>query len=477
MAALASFDDAAWHLGKIGHLNMYAADRKLFFSRDGIVDQKQFVSDLAVLRQQLQGAGSLCNLFQDRYQFALGIVSGLLNKQPIVLPPSLAPEAVRAAMAQSPDPVILSNSPEHDALAARASYDNIAATPLDNWDYATPLQGNSTQIRVYSSGSTKQPKCNVKTWKMLRGGAAITDQIIQGLDALPTEIGLLGTTPHGHMYGLEATIFATLGFGHCTYRDTIFYPADLEAAVDAARDCGISKLVLVTSPAHLRFLEQAILAAPEIICVLSATAPFPQPLAQKLAARKNLKVMEIYGSTETGSMALRQTAFEEPWTLSAGFELRDTPETCLATAPHLSEPIPLEDQIKRHPDGRFSLLGRAGDMVSIRGKRSRLAALNAILSEISEISDGVFLHDKRHESDALAIAVVPHQDSSLSEDEIRRLLRRHLLRHLDAAFVPKKLLFLSEIPRSPTGKITRATTLDLLKIAGLKTDLTAQGTN
>ena len=116
-------------------------------------------------------------------------------------------------------------------------------------------------------------------------------------------------------------------------------------------------------------------------------------------------------------------------------------------------------------------------MVSIRGKRSRLAALNAILSEIIEISDGVFLHDKRHESDALAIAVVPHQDSSLSEDEIRRLLRRHLLRHLDAAFVPKKLLFLSEIPRSPTGKITRATTLDLLKIAGLKTDLKAQGTN
>jgi acyl-coenzyme A synthetase/AMP-(fatty) acid ligase len=106
--------------------------------------------------------------------------------------------------------------------------------------------------------------------------------------------------------------------------------------------------------------------------------------------------------------------------------------------------------------------------VSVRGKRNRLAALNAILSEVSEISDGVFLHAKRSESDALAIAVVPPLDSSLSEPEIRSLVRRHLLRHLDAAFVPKKLLFLTEIPRSATGKITRATTLELLKKAGLQ---------
>ncbi|MEP2716525.1 AMP-binding protein [Pseudophaeobacter sp.] len=446
---------------------MYAEDRKLFFSKDGIIDQKQFVTDLAALRNQLQGAGSICNLFQDRHQFALGIAAGLLNKQAIILPPSLATEAIRSSIADAPAPVILSNNPEHDALAARLSFEAAQPEQVANWDYATALQDNPTEIRVYSSGSTKQPKCNVKTWKMLRGGAAITDQIIQDFDALPTEVGLLGTTPHGHMYGLEATIFATLGFGHATYRDTIFYPADLEAAIEAARACGISKLVLITSPAHLRFLETAILAAPEIICVLSATAPFPQALAQKLAARESLKVMEIYGSTETGSMALRQTAFEDAWSFSAGFELQKVQKTCLATAPHLPEPIALEDEIEQHPDGRFTLLGRAGDMVSVRGKRSRLPALNAILSEVAGIADGIFLHDKRSESDALAIAVVSPQDSSLSESEIRSLVRRHLLLHLDAAFVPKKLLFLPEIPRSATGKITRTTMLDLLRKAGL----------
>lgn len=448
---------------------MYAADRKLFFSKDGFVDQQQFVTDLAALRDRLQDAGTLCNLFQDRYQFSLGVVAGLLNKQPIVLPPSLAPQAIRASLSQAADPVILSNSAEHEALAACLSFESSQSNQAENWDYTSALQENPTEIRVYSSGSTKQPKCNVKTWKMLRGGAAITDQIVQGLDALPAEVGLLGTTPHGHMYGLEATIFASLGFGHCSFRDTIFYPADLEAAIEAARACGISKLVLITSPAHLRFLEAAVMAAPEIICVLSATAPFPQALAKKLAARQDLKVMEIYGSTETGSMALRQTAYDEAWTLSAGFELHHQPSAaCQATAPHLPRPIALEDEIQQHPDGRFSLLGRAGDMVSVRGKRNRLAGLNSILSEVAEISDGIFLHDKRSESDALAIAVVPHKGSSLSEADLRAHLRRYLLQHLDAAFVPKKMLFLPQIPRSPTGKVTRATTIELLKQAGLQ---------
>lgn len=451
---------------------MHEADKNLFFSKDGVITQQQFSADLDSLRARLDGAATLCNLLQDRYEFSLALVAGLLNQQPIVLPPSLAPEAIRASIAKAPNPVILSNTPEHARLAPCLSASALppstaTGTGTGMTGYAAPLQDNPTEIRVYSSGSTKQPKCNVKTWEMLRGGAAITDQIIQDLKALPSEVGLLGTTPHGHMYGLEATIFATLGFGHCTYRDTIFYPADLEQAIDAARACGISKLVLITSPAHLRFLEPAILAAPEIICVLSATAPFPAALATRLAARENLKVMEIYGSTETGSMALRQTAFEEAWTMAAGFALQNDQSSCLASAPHLPTPIPLEDEVEHHPDGRFTLLGRAGDMVSMRGKRSRLAALNAILSDVAEISDGVFLHARGSESDTLAIAAAPPQDSALSEAEMRARIRHHLLQHLDAAFVPKKVIFLPQIPRSATGKVTRATIADLLKQAGL----------
>lgn len=467
MAWVAAIDNAAQFMGKIGNLGMVNAVKNLFFSKDGVVDQRRFAADLDQLRDQFDTATTICNLQQDRYLFSLGIVAALLNGQQSVLPPSLAPEAILTSIADAPSPVIFSQNPDLGNFNSRLMFESNHSEAKKPYNLTTALANNPTQIRVFSSGSTKTPKCNIKTWDMLRAGAGVTDQILRDLDVDPSQMALLGTTPPGHMYGLEATIFSALGFDYCAYRDTIFYPADLELAIEAAKKCGLGKLILVTSPAHIRFLEPAILAAPEIICILSATAPFPRATAARLSARDNLKVMEIYGSTETGSMAFRQTALEEAWTLSAGFDLQMVSRGHNASAPHLATSILLEDEVKLHPDGRFSLLGRTGDMVSIRGKKSRLSALNSILAENPDIADGLFLHIKGDNSDLLAVAVVAKPDPGLSEPELRGRVQRHLLRHLDGAFVPKKIIILDQIPRSETGKTTQATHNELARKAGI----------
>jgi len=439
----------------------------LFFSEHGIVDQNRFAVDIDQLCEQLKTASTICNLQQDRYLFSLGIVAALLNGQDSVLPPSMAPEAILASIVDASAPVIFSQNLDLERLNSCVAFESNHEVDGRTHDLSVTLANNPAQIRVFSSGSTKKPKCNVKTWDMLRAGAGVTDHILRDLDIDPSELGLLGTTPPGHMYGLEATIFSAIGFGYCTYRNTIFYPADLERAIEAAKKFGLSKLVLITSPAHLRYLEPTILASPEIVCIVSATAPFSRPTAERLSQRDNLKVIEIYGSTETGSMAMRQTAFEEAWTLSAGFELQEDRHGYIAVAPHLTIPVALEDEIELHPDGRFSLLGRTGDMVSIRGKKSRLAALNSILSECSEIADGLYLHVKGKNNDQLAVAVVAKPDLNFSERELRGRIQRHLLRHLDGAFIPKKIVILDQIPRSATGKATHATTTELARKAGL----------
>jgi acyl-coenzyme A synthetase/AMP-(fatty) acid ligase len=467
MAQEFALNNATQFMGKIGILGMPNTNKKLFFSKDGVVSQNRFAADLDQLRGQLGAASTICNLQQDRYLFSLGIVAALLNGQETVLPPSLAPEAILTSMVDAAAPVIFSQNPDMSKFNTRLSFESNQNEGGKAYDLNATLANNPAKIRVFSSGSTKKPKCNIKTWQVLRAGAGVTDHILRHLDADPLTLGLLGTTPPGHMYGLEATIFSSLGFGYCTYRDTIFYPADLELAIEAAKKCGLSKLVLVTSPAHLRFLEPAILAAPEIICILSATAPFPRATAARLDKRDNLKVMEIYGSTETGSMALRQTAFEEAWTLSAGFDLQAVEHGHSASAPHLAAPVFLEDEIKLHPDGRFSLLGRTGDMVNVRGKKSRLSALNSILSESPDIADGLFLHVKGKNSDLLAVAAVARPGLDISEPKLRNQIQRHLLQYLDGAFVPKKIVILDQIPRSATGKTTQETHTELARLAGI----------
>lgn len=439
----------------------------MFFSDKGVVTADQFSNDLAAVRGVLGSASHVCNLKQDRFHFSLGLAAALLNNQITILPPSDAPETIIASLEGAESPVILADTNEQARIAPCIDFPPAATLTVDTQETFEALTRSSTEIRVFTSGTTKKPECNVKTWKMLRTGASITDEILRGIDADPDRIALLGTTPPKHMFGLETTIFTALSYGRCTYRDTIFFPADLEKAIEVAREFAFTKLVLVTSPAHLRFLEPAILAAPEICCVLSATAPLLPSQAERLEARRRLKVMEVYGSTETGTLAMRRMTQGEAWTPSAGFRLEQNLQNCVAIAPHLPTPVPLGDEVEIKSDGRFVLLGRTGDMVNIRGKRSRLSSLNAFLAEAPGIIDGVFLHVKKQESDLLAIAVVPYDRGAQSEAELKQAVRRYLMRYIEPSFVPKRILVLDALSRTPTGKLSDEQVNVLAKKAGL----------
>ena len=52
--------------------------------------------------------------------------------------------------------------------------------------------------------------------------------------------------------------------------------------------------------------------------VLSATAPLSQNLAREVEQRFQTRLLEIYGSTETGQIASRRTAETAEWQLSPG---------------------------------------------------------------------------------------------------------------------------------------------------------------
>jgi len=440
---------------------------KMFFSKRGVITRSQFAANLQVFRKKISGASLVCNLQHDRYEFSLGLAAAMLNGQISVLPSSDAPEAVLASISHSPEAIILGGPSSLDGSAKHIAAVEFNSKEIDSSETFALLENTRAEIRVFSSGSTRRPECNVKTWESLNGGAYVTDYILRkiGLDAEKTIV--IGTTPHRHMFGLEATIFATLGFGYCCYQDTVFYPADLETAVEAAKSQGFTNLVLITSPAHLRFLEATIFDTPEIRCVISATAPLPLVQAERLEARDDRQVMEIYGSTETGSMAIRRTAYEKTWQPVAGFALKMVSGECLATAPHLPATLPLGDEVEIGTDGRFTLLGRTGDMIGIHGKRGRVSALNSILIEAPSILDAIYLHFKHQDDDVLAIVAVADLSLGLSNKEIAVSIRRYLLRHVDPVFVPKRIIFLDTIPRSETGKVTNETICELTSLVGI----------
>ena len=436
-----------------------SATSKICLTRSGWRNWGQFAADVATLRPRIADHATLCNLTGSRYAFIVGLAAGLLNGQRTLLPSSAAPENVRRTMAKSGDVLILGDGlPSLDG--PRLSNIPHGYDMLDPASLFEQLREAAGEIHVHTSGSTGDPTPHVKTFGALAGGSNLTENLFaqSGLDTTPGALTIIGTTPYQHMFGLEAAVTTPLVYGHPVVEQMPMLPGDLEETLKLATDAGCAQFALVTSPAHLRFLEPVILATPQIRTVLSATAPMPVALAERLEARGDLAVMEIYGSTETGSLAGRRTVQGPEWTPMNGFELAPGKgDAWIATAPHLAGPEALADALEMLQDGRFRLLGRLGEMVTVAGKRNNLGALNAALAEAPGVESGCYLvlQNAAGGETRLGIAVVPsalHCDQT----ELKRGIRDHMRTFVDPVFIPRHIVLTDQISRDATGKITAA---------------------
>jgi acyl-coenzyme A synthetase/AMP-(fatty) acid ligase len=412
-----------------------APSQAVCLSRDGARRWSDLIEDAGRVRSALAGHDAVCNLAERRYDFAAVLLAAMAAGITTVLPSSRAEQAIAAALKACVNPLPVDGLGRFSGMSAGAA-----------------IEEPGGEVHVFTSGSTGTPVRHVKNWTALAGGARLAARLFSRAGLAPGRSLIVGTTPHQHMYGLEATVFTALAHGHCVWDDIAFYPADLDAVIERAARWGFDEIALVTSPPHLRYLEPRIRALPQIRCVVSATAPLHRELALGLE-EAGCKVFEIYGCTEAGSLAWRRTALDDLWTPLDGFRLLSGKDGWEATAPHLGGVVPLPDDIVLEADGPFRLLGRRGDMVRIAGKRQSLGALNAALSTLSCVADAVIVRETERGEDRLRIYVVPAPGGERDESALSRLVREHMRRHVDPVFVPRRVTIVSELPRGATGKM------------------------
>jgi acyl-coenzyme A synthetase/AMP-(fatty) acid ligase len=220
-----------------------------------------------------------------------------------------------------------------------------------------------------------------------------------------------------------------------------------------------SPRVLVTTPVHLRALLASSVEFPALDLVVSATAPLSQQMARDSEQRFAAPLREIYGSTETGEMAMRRTAQELLWELWPGVALRPLGDGFVAEGGHIEGPTPLQDLIVPVSEQYFLLQGRRTDLVNIAGRRSSLSYLNHQLHTIPGVLDGSFVMRTEQVGDAAvarlaAVVVAPGLDTARLTEELR--LR------VDPAFMPRPLLLVDSLPRNASGKLPLAAVEDLL---------------
>jgi acyl-coenzyme A synthetase/AMP-(fatty) acid ligase len=186
--------------------------------------------------------------------------------------------------------------------------------------------------------------------------------------------------------------------------------------------------------------------------VLSATAPLSQNLAREVEQRYQTRLLEIYGSTETGQIASRRTAETVEWQLFDDVRLIAQGEDTWAEGGHIEQRTAMCDVLEITGADRFLLHGRLSDLVNIAGKRSSLSYLNHQLNAIPGVVDGAFFVREPEEGSPTAVtrvAAVVVVAPGLTATGLAEQLRRRI----DAAFMPRPLLFVDSLPRNDTGKL------------------------
>jgi acyl-coenzyme A synthetase/AMP-(fatty) acid ligase len=257
---------------------------------------------------------------------------------------------------------------------------------------------------------------------------------------------IICSVPPQHMFGLEASVMLSLVHGIPVLDRRPLLPADIRSAFEDCEDA----TAWVTTPLHIRALVRSGDALQHCRIVVASTMALAPALAKEAEALIDAPVLEIYGSTETGAIAMRRTAHTVQWSPLEGVRLEPTAEGTSIWGTHFTSPQTLADQMEPDAKGEFRLLGRNGDLIKIAGRRASIAGLNLLLQEMPGMADGVFYLPATGAPTERLVLI--HAGSPLDRVATETWLRERM----DPVFLPRAIINVDRLPRTSSGKLPSA---------------------
>lgn len=323
-----------------------------------------------------------------------------------------------------------------------------------------PINSDQTEIIIFTSGSSGQAKAIKKTLTQFQCEINALEK--QWGDKLG-QAQALSTVSHQHIYGLLFRILWPLAAGRCFHSNSYLSP---EALLKAAEN---KPAYWVASPAQLKRLDQM---TPwqdftRLHTLFSSGGALSTEVSKEIYSQCMHKVVEIYGSSESGGIAWRKSVDDELWTMFAGITMtEDAEKNIYLHTPYLAEhpPLLLDDKIILNGEARFTLLGRTDRIVKVEEKRLSLNEMEAALNNSDWVlkSHTVLLSKKR---DKIAAALVLTEKGKQQERaDLIKQLRKQLMQRFENIVLPRKWLFMESIPVTSQDKIDNDLLLQLLSL-------------
>ncbi len=296
--------------------------------------------------------------------------------------------------------------------------------------------GVQAGVGFETSGSTGSPK------RIVHSRLDLEDEVKECLDAVLTPVPaggrILACVPPRHIYGFLWGVLLAERAGAET--------------VELHRSAGDALLrmaqpgdIVIGTPFTWERAAQAGRRLPAGVTGVTSAGPSTEATWAAAADLGVERLVEVYGSTETGGLGWRE-AWGVPFRLSGRFHREGGGLRWRSSG----REVPLQDQLAWRDGSHFTVQGRLDTVVQVAGTNVSMEDVVRVLRAVAGVSDAIV----RLDGERLAALVVPDLPDAPTED-LEDALRAAANRHLCAAARPDRYTFARQIPRTDMGKVAR----------------------
>ncbi len=321
-------------------------------------------------------------------------------------------------------------------------------------------------LGVFTSGSTGETVRIDKTIRQLENEVDALEFTFGA--AIPKDVVFYRSVSHQHFFGMPFGVYWAISRGSMLSR----------TAIKGGHEWNTSNpQVLITSPSFLKSIvdtaSQHKNIGTGIQSIFSAGGVLESSIFTTINVITNARVVDIYGSSETGHIAWRSSP-EMPWQAQAGVQFKKPIQGVLeikSTFCPSDDWFPTSDLARQNGDS-FEILGRADRIIKVEGTRVSLSQLvgsikESLLVEDCQISD---LESGRRSQLGAVLKLSPLGVQALETEGRLGLvnqLKESLRGKINSIAIPRRWRFIEDFPRNALGKVLKAD-LDSLFVEKLK---------
>ena len=419
-----------------------------------------FVSDVSKVRYYLEARENTPWILhcEDSYYFTVALLAMLQSGRKALVTANRQEAFIKEI--KKPEYGFLTDEPFAGEDSATLIQDVLAGTANGECanDKCAPLKfgkfdKSNAEMVMYTSGTTGEPKAVYKLFLQFENELFELVKVF-GNDWVNRNV--YSTVNHHHIYGLLFTALLPIATGLPFRRHRIDFPTELANIAGYA-------VVMASSPAFLKRLSAETDKAIGFKCppiIYSSGGPLSEDVARKACELTGYWPMEIYGSTETGGIAYRQSKNGPVWKPFEVCKMSVVENGCLNIKSSYileAEGFTTGDLVQLYDDGRFLLMGRSDSIVKIEEKRISLPEVENRLKQTGLVQDVrvVPMEGKRQ---YLAAAIVLNESgrekfAGSTKLVINNFFHDYLIKFLENTVSPKKWRYLEELPQNTEGKI------------------------